>query len=192
MTIQTGSSGVSNHHRDFKTPTPKQLAALERYAEDTSIPAPVRAGITAFIGTGQMTYSIAWDTIAMIRLYTRSQEPKRNPVMVVGIYVDPRTNAFYLVKKSQMGKLYAMELVLHNLGEKNEDGTWKTKPEFQWLFEPGKGTVFKLSADWRATPEQIKQWGDITGHCIKCGTELTKQESIDRGMGPTCWNKQFA
>lgn len=191
MTIEAGSSGVRNHHRDFKTPTDKQLAALDRYQDDPSIPAPVRDGIRMHLSGNRMTYATAWDTIAMIKAYHRSQSPKATPVSETGIYVDPTNNGFFLVKKSQMGKLYAMELILHNLGEKNPDGTWKTKPEFEWVFQAGKSQVFKLKAEWRATEAQLKEWGDLTGHCMKCFTELTKQESIDRGMGSVCWKKQF-
>ncbi len=191
MTIQTGSSGANNRHRDFKTPTDKQLAALQRYANDPSIPEPIRDGIQMHLSGNRMTYANAWDTIAMIRAAQTSQEATRKKVDKPGIYVDPYTNAYYLVKLSQMNRFYALELVLHNLGEKNEDGTWKKRPEFEWVYEAGHRTVHKISPDWYATPEQMKAWGDITGHCVKCLKELTRQDSIKRGMGLSCWKRQF-
>lgn len=190
MMIQQGGSSIPNHHRDYSAPTAKQLAALERYAEDPSVPAPVRHGIVYYLN-GLFTFDSAFETIGMIKTFQTGGLPARKPVTEPGIYVDPGTGAFYLVRISQANRLYAMDLVIHEAGERNPDGTWKIKPRFEWLYKSGHATLRKLSSEWKMTPEQAKQFGDLFSHCIKCHIELTKQESIERGMGKTCWEKAF-
>lgn len=192
MTVEMGGSLAVNHHRGFTTPTPNQIAALERYVEDTTLPATLREGIHLFLHNGTMTYAIASETIEMVKVFTKAKEEEGlDRATVPGIYVDPKTGAFYLLKLSQIQRLYAMELVINDLGERNPDGTWKVRPRFEWIYQNGHGLAKKIRSDWRATPQQMKQWGDIWGHCIKCHSELTRQDSIERGMGKTCWENQF-
>lgn len=191
MTIQTGRSGATNHHhRGFDAPTESQMAALQRYAGDTDLPEPVRDGIKHYITRGLFSYSMASQTIGMIKGYLAKDLNK--PVEVPGIYVDPKTGAFYLVKKSQLGRLYALDLIIHDPGERGLDGGWERRPSFEWVFQSGKGIIYKLDASWKATPEQVKQWGDLFGQCIRCLADLTVQKSIDQGMGDTCFKKQFS
>lgn len=191
MTIHAGGSTAVNHHRNFSTPTSNQLDALNRYAQDPSIPEPVRYGITYYLSNRKFTFSSASDTIGMIKAFLAAEMEKGDPVTETGIYVDPKTEGFLLVKRSQIGRLYALDLVINDRGEKNPDGTWKVRPRFEWRYENGGAKVKRMSADWMATPEQIKQWGDIWGTCIKCHAELTRQDSIERGMGKTCYENQF-
>lgn len=191
MTIQAGGSKAVNHHRDFKDPTNNQLEALSRYAEDTSIPAPVREGIQHYLANGKFTFGIASDTIGLIKAFIAAEMGGGDPVTEPGLYVHEGNGAFYLVKRSQIGRLYAMDLVINDAGERNEDGTWRIKPRFEWVYQNGHSRVKQLQAGWKATQEQIKQWGDIWGHCLKCHAELTVQKSIDQGMGDTCYKKQF-
>lgn len=201
MTIEAGTSHNGEYrHRalaprkqkglGFEIPaTVPQLDTLNKFVHDERIPAPVAYGIQSYIDRCQMTKEMASDILDMLVAYT--SKPHVKPVTEPGIYVDKKTGAFYLVKRSQINRLYAMDLVINDLGERNPDGTWKVKPRFEWVYQNGHGTVKKLSADWKATPEQMKQWGDIWGYCLKCHAELTRQDSIDRGMGKTCWEKQF-
>lgn len=36
-------------------------------------------------------------------------------------------------------------------------------------------------------PEQLEVWHE--GHCGRCGRKLTVPESVQRGIGPECWEK---
>ena len=173
----------------FELPTPKQLYTLSSFVHDERIPAPIAYGIQSYMNANRMTHEMASGVIGMLLDYVN--KPKANPVKEPGIYVDPKTGAFYLVRISQINRMYAMDLVINDLGEKNPDGTWKVRPRFEWVYQNGHATAKRLSADWKATREQLKQWGDIWSHCIKCHAELTKQDSIDRGMGKTCFENQF-
>lgn len=199
MTIEAGTSnGEYSHrslaprrqHKGFDTPTKNQQDSLNRFIHDERVPAPVAYGVKMYLDRNQMTFQMASDIIGMLIDYVN--KAKTNPVTEPGIYVDPKTSAFYLVRKSQIGRLYAMDLVINDLGERNPDGTWKVRPRFEWIYQNGAAKAKLLDAGWKAKPEQLKEWGDIWGSCIKCHAELTKQESIDRGMGKTCWEKQFS
>lgn len=199
MTIEAGAGSYGHRslaprrqRRDelgFKIPTKNQLDTLDKFVHDERIPAPVAYGIKHYCDLNQMTFEMASDIIGMLINYVK--QPKNNEVKEPGLYVDPKTDAFYLVKVSQIGRLYAMDLVINDLGERNPDGTWKVRPRFEWVYQNGHARVKQLDATWKATKEQVKQWGDIWGHCIKCHAELTRQDSIDRAMGKTCWDKQF-
>lgn len=202
MTIEMGSSHWSSPtHRslaprkqnglDFEIEaTRPQLDTLNRLIHDERIPAPIAYGIQQYMVREQLTKETASDCLDILLGYLNRQPS--NPAKEPGLYVDPQTGAFYLLKLSQSNRLYALDLVINDRGEKNPDGTWKTRPRFEWVYENGGAKAKQLRVDWKATREQVKQWGDIWGTCIKCHAELTKQVSIEQGMGPTCWKKQFA
>jgi len=82
-------------------------------------------------------------------------------------------DTIYKVKNGKSGYNYAMELV----GQLANGGP-------RW--EIAKGMVFKLTEADRMTAAQVKAFGDLYRHCIYCGKELTRPESIDRGCGPSC------
>jgi hypothetical protein len=56
-------------------------------------------------------------------------------------------------------------------------------------WEYAKGAVYELGPEHRLTPADAKKFGDVYHWCFKCGTELTKPESIERGVGPVCAGK---
>lgn len=53
-----------------------------------------------------------------------------------------------------------------------------------WIFAPGVAP--HLRPEHALTLEQAEQYGRLTGVCCRCGARLTDQESIARGLGPTC------
>lgn len=82
----------------------------------------------------------------------------------------------YKVKIGKSGYRYAMIL----------DGvTAKGKPNWVQV----KGLVFELLPADKMTKEQVKAFGDLYHHCIYCGLELTRPESLDRGCGWKCASK---
>jgi hypothetical protein len=73
------------------------------------------------------------------------------------------------------GQLYAKKLV----GSK-EDG---------WSFEYAAGAIRGLTADDKMTLSEAKEFGALYGTCCVCARTLTKEESIEAGIGPVCAGK---
>ncbi len=110
-----------------------------------------------------------------------------------GMYRDPETGAIYKVqwnKASGNGQsLYAKRMVLYTTdgeairefflgGEKIE----ATKASFIYA----SGAVRTIKPEWRMSMEEAKQFGALYGTCMRCGKVLTREESIERAMGPVC------
>lgn len=74
------------------------------------------------------------------------------------------------------GQQYAKELIPNGEGEKA-----------RFVYAPG--VVRKLRPEHRMTVEQAKEWGALYGTCVRCGTLLTAEDSIERMMGPVCATK---
>jgi hypothetical protein len=70
------------------------------------------------------------------------------------------------------GQLYAKRLVVSGPGEA------------EWVYEPGM--VRRLTADQRLSVEDAAAFGRLYGICAVCGTTLTDESSIERGIGPVC------
>jgi hypothetical protein len=89
-----------------------------------------------------------------------------------GFYVDGEETVYQVVKAKSTGNLYAKVL----------NGT-------KW--EYAKGAIYRLQ-EGNLTPlslEVAASYGKKTGNCMICGRELTKQVSIDAGIGPVCSSK---
>jgi hypothetical protein len=56
-------------------------------------------------------------------------------------------------------------------------------------FEYESGAVSKLRPEDRMTLEEAKAFGALYGTCCVCGRTLTKEESIEAGIGPICAGK---
>lgn len=55
--------------------------------------------------------------------------------------------------------------------------------------ERAPGVVKQLTSEMKLTEQLAAQYGMRTGRCCICSKELTRQESIDRGIGPVCYDK---
>jgi hypothetical protein len=53
----------------------------------------------------------------------------------------------------------------------------------------GKADRFVVGAFRKATREEVGAWGKTTGSCLHCGRALDDPTSVDRGIGPICWEK---
>lgn len=56
----------------------------------------------------------------------------------------------------------------------------------KWHWEYDKGGIYNIKAHHKAKPEEAKQFGMIENCCVNCFKDLTREESVDRGYGPTC------
>jgi hypothetical protein len=76
------------------------------------------------------------------------------------------------------GRQYASLLVPP--AEEGADATWEYK---------GQAPLRQLTAEHLLTPELAKQYGALYGVCVRCGRTLTREDSIERMMGSTCYGK---
>lgn len=64
---------------------------------------------------------------------------------------------------------------------------WLGDPETkQGRWEYQSGLYFKLRGAVPLSAEDAKAFGDLYGHCVFCGLELSDDRSITAGYGPTC------
>lgn len=97
--------------------------------------------------------------------------PAMKTEVALGFYTDG--DNVYEVVESKQGNKYAKVLVVKTHGKQ---GTW--------AYVQGGMAHAK---DWDAlTVEQAAGLGKQWGVCMCCGRTLTKQESIDAGIGPIC------
>lgn len=59
----------------------------------------------------------------------------------------------------------------------------------RWDYNGGFGKVYDLTPAQRMTKEQAKKFGDTYHFCACCRKKLTVKLSIERGIGPICWEK---
>jgi hypothetical protein len=58
----------------------------------------------------------------------------------------------------------------------------------EFVYE-GKRPLYSLTATDKLSLEEAKAMGAEFHYCVRCGIELTKQSSIDQGIGPICASK---
>lgn len=171
----------------FSDPTEAQLHTILKYSKDDRVPGPIRFGIATYIKERRITFDHASKIIDMIKPWLENGA-STTKVSEEGIYVNRDAKTFFLVQKARSsGRLYAKKLIVVYNGIRNSDGSWHTEPRFDWEYD--KGAIYQINADWRITKEEAKAFGDYWHHCIKCHTRLTRQSSIDQGMGDTCAGK---
>jgi len=56
-------------------------------------------------------------------------------------------------------------------------------------FEYAPGMVRKLRPEHRMSMDQAREWAALYGTCVRCGRVLTREDSIERMMGSTCYEK---
>lgn len=54
----------------------------------------------------------------------------------------------------------------------------------------GRTSLGKVKLE-RMSKEDAMEWGKLTGTCIVCGRRLDVPESVERGIGPVCANKEW-
>lgn len=116
-------------------------------------------------------------------------KPQPGAVTEDGMYRNPVTGDIYKVQRAVhgTGNLYAKLLVVDRAWERAEDGTVLVQGEAH--FDYAQGAIRELKAEWRMTLEQSKQFGALYGVCVRCAATLTREDSIERGMGATCAGK---
>jgi hypothetical protein len=124
------------------------------------------------------------------------RQPDQNivprPNITEGVYRVPDTGELWVVRhpiNKPDGNLYASILIIREQPEFDASGkiTRPAKVGFEYV----KGGIRTLHESWRLTEAEAIAWGRMYGVCSKCGSELSKEESIERGMGDICAAKQW-
>jgi hypothetical protein len=94
------------------------------------------------------------------------------------------------------GNLYAKLLVVEELADEelNEaQRIWKEREPTRMFhsasWQYAQGAIRRLRGEHRLSDEDAKMFGRLYGVCVKCARTLTKEESIERGMGDVCAGK---
>lgn len=96
-----------------------------------------------------------------------------------GMYKNPETGDIYKVQRNKAqgdgSRLYGKILRLNQEGD-----TYSVK------FEYITGLLASIKPEWKMTLAEAEQFGQLYDVCVRCGRALTREESIQRAMGPIC------
>lgn len=102
------------------------------------------------------------------------QAVNADPVVEAGMY--RRDGVIYKVQAAVhgSGNLYAKELI--------PPAEYGGKAQFVYA----RGAIRKLHASDKLSLEEAKEFGALYGSCAVCARTLTREESIEAGIGPIC------
>jgi len=140
----------------------------------------------------------AYKNAAQRMKIVKAAEPYVSPERVTqdGMYRDPATGAIFKVQWNRANgdarHLYAKQLYVDM-----PDGETRTvglldgsKVEgASARFEYVSGLLAKIKPEWRMALEEAEKFGALYGICMRCGRDLTLEESIARAMGRICAGK---
>lgn len=136
------------------------------------------------------SYTKAEASDEITRLLKARDEAPQTPVRTSGrvtedgMYRTPEGEIYKVqIAVHGSGHLYAKKLV--KLDEPKIGKTFVKTHDF--VMETG--AIRKLTPVMKMTLEEAQEWGKLYGSCCRCGKTLTKEASIDRGMGPVCAGK---
>lgn len=59
----------------------------------------------------------------------------------------------------------------------------------KFVYTPG--LIRDITPAMKITEEQAAAFGELYSCCVNCGRTLTREDSIERSMGPVCWGRLF-
>lgn len=87
------------------------------------------------------------------------------------------------------GTIYKVQHAVHGSGNQYAKRLVAGAPGERATFVYAPGVVRKLRPEHRMTLDQAREWGALYGTCVRCGRVLTREDSIERMMGSTCYEK---
>lgn len=121
------------------------------------------------------------------RTATEQAPARRNApeVKADGMYRNPETGEIFKVQVAihGSGNLYAKKMV-----KLDEPRIVRGKETF-YSFEMARGAIMTLKPEWQLTRADATEFGKLYGCCMRCGTVLTDEQSIDDAIGPVCRGK---
>lgn len=128
------------------------------------------------ISGGELTSRQASDLIDRLKRYPRRSAPEREPQQAKdGMY-------------ELDGCIYKVQCAVHGSGKPYAKRLVDTGDGYEG-FEYAPGVARRLRPEHRMTVERAKQLSALYGTCIRCGSTLTNETSIEQSMGPVCVTK---
>lgn len=166
----------------FTTTTPPsedQLNYIRILIAERDVPAAYKASIGEYLDKNKFSRRGATETITKLLSMAKINE------ITEGMYKTPDGGIYRVVVAIHgSGRLYATKLEVTRDVVRDASGKILVAAEVKFFRE--KGAIFRLRGDWKMSREDAKKFGELYGVCVRCATELTKPESIERGMGDTC------
>lgn len=162
--------------------TQKQLDTLVKMAEERGLdPLPILADE----GEGRLDNARVNHLFAVLRTKPKTAATLTVKPVATKITAVAATEGFYSLG-GEFFKVTWNRARTYRYARRLVVGTGKG----YWVVDTiSKGKVFKLTEADRLTSTQAKQFGDLHHFCLCCGRELTVPLSIERGVGPICWEK---
>jgi len=174
--ITTGVATYNSH----RMPTPPMTRKIEELMLHPAIPQLYRDGIQDYLLNRRFTFNGASSTIGKLKALIADDSVSDD-----GIYIDTNGTVWKVQEaKHGSGNLYAKRMNVIAQAIRDIDGKIVEPADVEWIYSPG--AITKLSKTWRLTPDAAKKFGDLYGRCIQCHIPLTKEASIERGMGDKC------
>lgn len=104
-----------------------------------------------------------------------------HPDVKPGMYLMDRQVIKVIPSQKADGRLYVAVLTPAPEGEAS---SFKAKGNLHLLY--------RLTPEHEMSREQAAVYGAVFGRCACCGKLLTVPESVEKGVGPVCWDKYFA
>lgn len=168
--------------RDVPMATEPQIRYLTSLAKERVIPVDWSADIADMLaGEKVFTKRGASAAIDALKAAPKKQdESAEKEEIEAGMY--RKDGVIYKVQRAVhgSGRMYAKKLV--------EDDTY-SDDTVHWAFVYAPGAVKFLRPEHKMTLEEAKEFGALYGTCVVCGRTLTKEESIEAGIGPVCASK---
>ena len=106
---------------------------------------------------------------------------KVHPGVTPGMYIMDQQVIKVIPSQKADGRLYVAVLTPAPEGESS---SFKAKGNLHLLY--------KLTPEHKMTASHASFYGEVYGRCCCCGKLLTVPESVERGVGPVCWDNYFA
>jgi hypothetical protein len=166
----------------FVEMTPPQKSFLTKLLDERVTDPDYKMDTLFLINVGEMSKGAASKEIGFLLKQPKApamSKPGQKPMATApGYYFDNVTETVYcIVKAKTTGNLYAKKMVPPPPGKKKG----------RWDYAPG---AMAQSGSWQVlTLHEAAALSSKWGYCCVCGRLLTKQESIDAGIGPICAGK---
>lgn len=189
-----------NNQIVHKKPSPAMLRKIRAMLRYRNIPAAYAEKVQEFLDQDKFSFIGAMRTIDRLKEFPEranfnqpDQHPTSQADLKEGVYRNPDTGEYWVARHRINEPNSPLNACIVIIREQPvcDPQTKKIIQPAKIGFEYVRGGIRTLHPSWRLTEEQAKEFGDLYGSCIKCGSELTKETSIARGMGDTCAGKQW-
>lgn len=176
-----------NHKVSYAPASEKQIVLIHSLLKDREVPTVNAEMVSEELAEGVLSKGEASKRIDFLlkcpkkgKVVAPKNFPPGAPVVEAqeGYYVR-EGEVFKVIISKSSGKPYAKQMVVKNAGTKNASGTWVYAP----------GIAKELATLKVLTAAEAGVIGKKTGACMICGRTLTKNASIEAGIGPVCAGK---